>query len=158
MNINQKIYNIISMREISFLYEIDLKLKVNKNGPYKYFKSLIPEMEDVGNFINNLEENKIYVLIPFISINDKTIDPFMVLSQQILLTKNNDPTLLSGYLDSKIKDAVDLFNIKSLDRYFWIFKIQDYIIYSFIIWIIIFYYLFIKKIKNWTILNIKSIL
>jgi hypothetical protein len=96
MNINQKIYNIISMREISFLYEIDLKLKVNKNGPYKYFKSLIPEMEDVGNFINNLEENKIYVLIPFISINDKTIDPFMVLSQQILLTKKI--TILLYYL------------------------------------------------------------
>jgi len=125
MNINQKIYNIISMREISFLYEIDLKLKVNKNGPYKYYKSLIPEMEDIGNFINNLEEHKIYVLIPFISITDKTIDPFMVLSQQIIITKNNDPTLLSGYLDSKIKDAVDLFNIKSLDKYYLIFKYKS---------------------------------
>src|SRR5438445_542335 len=90
------------MREISFLYEIDTKLKVNKNGPYKYFKSLIPEIEDIDNFINNLEEHKIYVLIPFISISDKTNDPFMVLSQQILLTKNNDPTLLSGYLNNKI--------------------------------------------------------
>ena len=68
------------------------------------------DLDDVKNFLNNLDHDKIYILIPFISVNDRSDEPFTILSQQILITRNSTPVLLSNFIDDKTFKAFKLFN------------------------------------------------
>ena len=125
MYINKTVYDLISNKDIAFLHELNHKLKINKNGKYKYFKMNNFELEDIKNFLNNLDHKKIYILIPFISFNDRSDEPFTVLSQQILLTRDSIPVLLNNYLDSKINKTFELFNSNLINSYYTIFKYKS---------------------------------
>ena len=122
MNIHKTVYDLISKKDIAFLYEINHKLKINKYGRYKYFKMNNFELDNVKNFILNLDHDKIYILIPIISVNDRSDEPYTVLSQQILITRNSTPVLLSNFIDRKTNKAFELFNANFDYAYFTIFK------------------------------------
>jgi hypothetical protein len=83
------------------------------------------QKDDIRNFIINLESNKIYTLIPFVSIDCRVNDPFLTLSPQILITKNSDPLLLFNYLDDKINFAIDQFNIDRLENFYTVLKYKS---------------------------------
>lgn len=123
--INKKVYDVISNKDIAFLYELNYKLKINKNGKFKYFKMNNFELEDIKNFLNNLDHDKIFTLIPFISINDRVDEPFTILSQQILITKNSNPVLLANFIDSKISKTFELFNSNIDISFYTIFKYKS---------------------------------
>ena len=126
LELNQKIFEFISTKNISLLKDLDQKINIIKHGKFKYYKmvnDLI--LEDIKNFINNLDDDKLYTLIPFISINDRYDEPFMVLSQQILITRKSNPILLINYIDNKTQDAFSLFNAKFDTNYHTIFKYKS---------------------------------
>jgi hypothetical protein len=66
-----------------------------KKGEFKYYKSFSFDIEDVRNFLHVLDSDRIYTLIPFISINNKIVE------------------------------TINLFNIQSLDQFFTIFKYKS---------------------------------
>nr|YP_009487262.1 hypothetical protein [Russula foetens]AWB36164.1 hypothetical protein [Russula foetens] len=125
MNINPKIFEVISTKSISFLYELDHRLKINKNGKFKYFKLFNFEIEDIKNYLNKLDDDKIFTLIPLISKNDKTDEPCIILSQQILITSNSNPVLLANFIDSKISKTFELFNSNIDISFYTIFKYKS---------------------------------
>lgn len=56
------------------------------------------DLNNIKNFISNLDDDKIYTIIPFISFNARYDEPYTVLSQQILVTKQSNPVLIGNYI------------------------------------------------------------
>jgi hypothetical protein len=125
LEMNQKLFDLISVKEISFINEIDYRIDIIKNGKFKHYRFFCIDEYHIKNFLNNLDDNKVYSLIPFISINQRIDQPYMVLSQTILVTKQSNHLLIYNYLHNKIDDFVNLFNIDSLNAYYTIFKYKS---------------------------------
>lgn len=88
---------------------------MNKYGKFNYYKIYDFNHSKIWNFIYKIEENKVYTLIPFISKNDRPDEPYIILSQQILITYNSNPLLLTNYINNKINDTINLYNINGLE-------------------------------------------
>lgn len=125
LEMNQKLFDLISTKTITFLHDIDLRIDIIKNGKFKYYKFFSMEDKHIINYLNNLEANKIYSLIPLISKNDKIDEPFITLSQSILITNKSNPLLIYNYLYNKIDDSVNLFNMQNLNSYYIILKYKE---------------------------------
>jgi hypothetical protein len=90
-----KIFNLISIEEITFLKDLDRRITINKFGKFNYYK--INELRNQNlflEFINELEEGCVYTVIPIISRYDNSEDPFITLSKQILLTNKSNHLLI----------------------------------------------------------------
>jgi len=122
---NNKMFDILSTKEISFLNDLDTRIKIIKDGKFKYYKMLYLELDDIKNFLNNLDHDKIYTLIPFISVNNRSDEPYTVLSRQILITRNSKPVLINNYANNKINKAFELFNSDIKNSYYTIFKYKQ---------------------------------
>jgi|HubBroStandDraft_3_1064219.scaffolds.fasta_scaffold00084_8 hypothetical protein len=79
----------------------------------------------VWRFLWELETSKVYTLIPFISINNNHDEPYTILSRQILITKNSSSLLLSKYINTKINDTFDLYQMNSSIKFNVIFKYKE---------------------------------
>jgi hypothetical protein len=65
------------------------------------------------------------MLIPLISANNRPDEPYIILSQQILITNNSNSLLISEYINNKIIDTMNLYNINSLENTTLIFKYKS---------------------------------
>lgn len=110
-----KMFEIISTKEITYLKDLDKRIKINKFGRYNYWRIYEIRNYKVWSFLNELEDNKVYILIPYISANDRRDEPFIVLSQQILITSNSNSLLINDYINNKILNTVNLYNITELN-------------------------------------------
>lgn len=110
-----KMFEIISTKEITYLKDLDKRIKINKFGRYNYWRISEIRNYKIWNFLNELEDNKVYILIPYISANDRRDEPFIVLSQQILITSNSNSLLINDYINNKILNTVNLYNITVLN-------------------------------------------
>jgi hypothetical protein len=135
MNFNQKIlemkskiFELISTKEITFLKDLDKRISINKFGKY-YYKSNIYNIEldtsVVTNFLFSLSNEKIYTLILFISANNRPDEPYVILSQQILVTKNSNILIIHNYIENKINDAIILYNIDKIETFNIVFKYKQ---------------------------------
>ena len=120
-----KMFEIISTEEITYLKDIDKRIKINKYGKFNYYKIYDFNHSKIWNFIYKLEENKVYTLIPFLSKNDRPDEPYIVLSQQILITYNSNPILLTKFINNKINETFDLYNINKIEDITIIFKFKS---------------------------------
>jgi hypothetical protein len=113
---NPNILKLISTKEVTFLKEVNKTIIIDKNGEFKYFKFDSTWLTDIKDFISSLEDNKIYIIIPFVSMSCKIDDPYLILSRQILITKYSDPIIIHDYLYDKLDTAIDQFNIVDLNK------------------------------------------
>jgi len=120
-----KMFNFISTKEITYLKDLDKRIKINKHGKFNYYKIYEFNHSKFWNFISELEDNKVYTLIPFISKNDRPNEPYIVLSQQILITYNTNPMILTKFIDNKIIDTINLYNINKIEDAIIIFKFKS---------------------------------
>jgi hypothetical protein len=135
MNFNQKIqqmtskiFELISTKEITFLKDLDNRILIHKNGKFYYNSNICNSELDysiIKDFLSKLEFNKIYTLIPYLSINNKTDEPYIILSKQILISKASDSFILYDYIDDKIKETINLYNIDQLENFYIIFKFKQ---------------------------------
>lgn len=119
---NPKIFDLISTKEITYLRDVNKTINVNKYGEFKYFKIFRNEIDNIRNFTSNLDSNKIYTIIPFITISCKLDDPYIILSKQILFTKNSSHLLIHDFIMEKISVTIDQYNIRNLENYYLFFK------------------------------------
>src|ERR1700687_1547045 len=91
LEMNQNIFDLISTKELTLLKDLDSRINIIKKGEFKYYKSFSFDIEDVRNFLHVLDSDRIYTLIPFISINNKINESHTILSQQILITSKSNP-------------------------------------------------------------------
>ena len=112
--IKQQILKVISTNEISLLKDLSNKITIYRNGKFCYHKFLELDSNSVWKFLHELEEDQIYSLIPFISANDKPNEPYIILSQSILITSQSSSQLISQYVHEKCMKTLELYNIDEL--------------------------------------------
>lgn len=110
-----KMFDIISTKEITYLKDLDKRIKINLYGRFNYWRIYEITNYKIWNFLSELEDNKVYTLIPYISANDRRDEPFIVLSQQFLITKNSNSLLLTEFINNKIIETKYLYNITELE-------------------------------------------
>lgn len=64
-----------------------------------------------------LDDTKVYTLIPFISINNRSDEPYLILSQQILVTSYSNSLNITNYISRKIEQSFYFFNINELETF-----------------------------------------
>jgi len=79
--IQTKMFELISTKEITLLKELDNRIKINKFGKYNY-KNLHLHYSNIWRFLNDLESNKIYVIIPLLSRNSRPDQPYILLPSE----------------------------------------------------------------------------
>jgi len=119
-----KMFEIISTKEITYLKDLDKRIKLNKYGKFNYWRIYEIRNYKIWSFLNELEDNKVYTLIPYISANDRKDEPIIVLSQQILITSNSNSLLINDYINNKIIETKYLYNITELEGVL-IFKFKE---------------------------------
>jgi hypothetical protein len=109
-----QLLNLISTKEITLLKELDKLIHINKQGKFNYKN--IPNFLQIHilNFINRLDENSIYTIIPMISMFGKDDDPYIIISKQLLISRFSSSELIHDYLYDRMLIAIQDFGIENL--------------------------------------------
>jgi hypothetical protein len=122
--IKTKMFDLISIKEITFLKEMDQRIHFNKFGKY-YYHNLEFGYNNVGKFLNQLENKNIYVIIPIISRNNRPDQPYIILSQQLLVTNTSSALLIAKYINTKFNEMIELYGISDSDNLQLVFKYKQ---------------------------------
>lgn len=116
---NQNILKVFSSVKISYLFEVNKTININKYGEFKYFNIFRANITDIENFILNLDALKVYTVIPLMSINKSIDDPYITLSKQILISKYSNPSIVHEFLINKLTRTGELYELGDL-QYYWL--------------------------------------
>lgn len=108
--------------KITLLKDVSKNIIIYKKGEYKYFQIPLIQFEGITNFLLNLDNDKIFILIPFISPYCNLNDPILVLSKQLLITKNSKPRIVLDFLTDQLDKAITDFGLSDLNKYYLVFK------------------------------------
>jgi len=73
--------------KITFLSDINHCIDIQKQGRFKFYINFNFDIKLIQDFIDQLDDHEIYLMIPLISKFAKDNDPHIILSKQILVTK-----------------------------------------------------------------------
>jgi hypothetical protein len=112
--------NEFTKNELTFLSDIFLN-NIFKTGTSHYFKfstiNNIINREDLIQFIEILDINKAYVILPFISTRKLiSTNSIITLSDEILLSKISNYKLLENFLNSQISIEIEDLGVEDLDN------------------------------------------
>jgi hypothetical protein len=93
-NINLDLIKNTSVYQIDLLKDINKFININKKGKFNYTIISQFSLKSLDYFINNLESNSLYTIIPLISIHAKEDDPHIILNKQILVSKFSNPLII----------------------------------------------------------------
>lgn len=111
-----KLFELISKTEITYLKDLDQRITINKYGKFSYYKNQeFRNQSKIFNFLSELEDNTVYTVIPMISCNDNSDEPYIVLSKQLLVSNQSDHLVIWKYINNKIIDTTHLYNINELN-------------------------------------------
>lgn len=114
-----------SKESITYLSEQVTNKKLFQIGYYHFFKIPNLELEVLNDFLQILDFNKAYIVLPMLSTEGSIDDgPSLSLSKQILVTRHSDPIIISKFLLKQIKLAFKNYSIKNLDYYIVVFKFR----------------------------------
>lgn len=121
-----KMFDLISTKDITFLWNLDKRIEVNKFGKFNYhnFGEEI-HVNNIWKFLSQLDENKIYTIIPVLSKNNTPDEPFIILSQTFLVTKHSSYILIKKYLHDKIILTSELYKVDEIDNLSITFKYKE---------------------------------
>lgn len=110
--LKQKMFDAISTKDISFLWNLDKRIDVNKFGKFSYHNFIEFDSGEMVRFLSDLEIGKIYAVIPILSKNVTPDEPFIVLSQTFLITIKSNHRIILEYINQKIFDSEDWYSIE----------------------------------------------
>jgi len=118
-----QLLRLISTNEITMLKDMNNIIDIDLSGRFRHF--YIPNLELIGiqNFIMKLEDNTIFCIIPVISMFGKDSAPHLILSKQILISRNSSSKLIHDYLNYQLDIAISDFGIANLEN-------GDYLIFT----------------------------
>lgn len=114
MNLNQ-IKQYLTTNEISFLIDFDKTININKSSKCKFHKMFKLQVESIRDFIMELDEDKIYMITPFISVNCRLNDPYLNLSRQFLISNNSNSNLIHDFLYSQLETFKNNFQLNHIN-------------------------------------------
>lgn len=65
------------------------------------------EINKISNFIYNIKDDDVLLIIPFITVSNSIKDPYISLSSQFLICNNSDPILIYKFLVEQLNTAYD---------------------------------------------------
>jgi len=101
----------ISIKDITLMSDVHKDLFIDKSGKFHYYESKNFYMEFFYNFITGLSSNSLYTVIPIISVKNSPDEPYIVLSNSILVTKYSDYKLVHNYIFERYLKSKDSFEI-----------------------------------------------
>jgi hypothetical protein len=112
----------ISVDNVLLLSDINKDFFVDKSGKSNYLHVNSFEIEYFKDFINNLNSNYLYTVIPLISATNNPHESYIVLSRSILVTKYSDYSRIHYFIHRKYLDSLEDFNIKDTSNFTIILK------------------------------------
>ncbi len=112
----------ISNEEITLLSQIKKEYFINNSGKSNYYEIRNFESQYFYDFINDLEFNSLYNVIPMVSIKGNPHDPYIVLSNSMLVTRYYNHRIIQYYLYSKYHQTIKDFCMDNLEEYLLILK------------------------------------
>jgi hypothetical protein len=110
----------LSQQNITFLSDIDKKFEIDKSQKYNYFNIYDYSVNHITNFIEQIDENEILLIFPFITTTKDLNDPYLRLSNQFLVNNQSNPILISKYLEYRWNTSD--FSVNTDSQAFLIFK------------------------------------
>lgn len=114
--------NKITNTKITFLTDLPPRLVTYKSGKYLYQNLFSFEDKQIKYFIENLQDNTIFLIFPFITITKNANDPYLRLSNQYLVTKQSNSELIQNYLLDQWEYSE--WNIGDTSQYYLFFKLK----------------------------------
>jgi hypothetical protein len=114
-----------SNTNITFLSEQVKNKKLFKIGYYHYFKIPNLELNVLKDFLQLLDFNKAYIVLPILAKEEITgSGPILSLSKQILVTRDSNPIIISNFLLQQIEMACESYGISELENFIVVFKFR----------------------------------
>src|SRR5579859_3021275 len=122
-NLHIELLKRISNSNITLLKDVNKQIQINKNGKFKYYYLPFFDFNKIIEFIDNLENNYLYTIIPLIFLYGRDEDPHIILSKQILISSFYNPRIINDYLIKQLEKIVDDFGINLANKFYYlIFK------------------------------------
>ena len=122
--IKTKMFDLISVSEITFLKEMDKRIYINKFGKFFYL-NLDSTYNQIWRFLIRLDAKKVYIVIPMLSKNNRPDQPYIILSEQILITNESNAFIIAKFIGDKIDEVIELYGINDPDNLNLIFKYKQ---------------------------------
>lgn len=68
-----KMFEIISTKEITYLKGLDRRISIDKYGKFNYWKIYAANNSKIWDFLNQLEDDSLYTLIPILMIDQMNL-------------------------------------------------------------------------------------
>jgi hypothetical protein len=104
---NNNIIKNFSTKQIDFISNIPREILIDKKGRSLYFRMFGLEINKISNFIYNIRDDDVLLIIPFITVSNNIKDPYISLSSQFLICNNSDPILIYRFLVEQLNTAYD---------------------------------------------------
>jgi|SRR5580692_1970783 hypothetical protein len=118
----------VSTNQINFLSDINKKLFINKFNKSNYFNIRNNDKLNYLNFINSLDSDSLYMVIPILSLKGDPNKLYMVLGRSILITSYSSTELLYEYISNKYSESLEDYNLDELEDYILTFKYKKIIL------------------------------
>jgi hypothetical protein len=112
----------ISVNNITLMADVNKDFFIDKSGKSNYYVHNNFEMEYFSNFVNNLDSNALYSVIPLISVKKNLNEPYLVLSNTMLVTKYSSYREIHHYVYENYLQSIDDFGMDHLEDYNLVFK------------------------------------
>lgn len=126
MNISS-LLEYVSTEKVNFLIDLDKTINADKTGKCLHYQMFRLDNFHINNFLSNLDPEKLFIVMPLISINCKIDKPYLTLSRQILCSSQSDSKTIFNYLDSQLNNYFNEIKIDKFedDYYYTIFKYKS---------------------------------
>lgn len=117
--------SVFSKSDVTFLSEQVANKKLFKVGYYHFFKIPQLDLEILRDFLQLLDFNKAYIVLPILATTETKGDgPILSLSKQILVTRDSNIVTISNFLLKQIELACMNYSINELVNYTVVFKFR----------------------------------
>jgi len=133
-NINNTIINnqtfdlsLFSQDNITFLTDQVNNKNLFTIGYYHFFKLPLLELTVLKDFLQILDFNKAYIILPILATDTIKTDsggPILSLSKQFLVTRDSDPITIRNFLLKQIEIACENYGIADLENYTVVLKFR----------------------------------
>lgn len=97
----------LTTKQIDFISNIPKEILIDKKGRALYFRMFGLEINKISNFIYNIKDDDVLLIIPFITVSNTIKDPYISLSSQFLICNNSDPILVYRFLVEQLNVAYE---------------------------------------------------
>nr|YP_009487166.1 hypothetical protein [Russula compacta]AWB36068.1 hypothetical protein [Russula compacta] len=115
-----KLYKIflktISVNDIHLQSTFKKQIFLDKSAKSYYMTYKDYDTEDLKDFINDLDSNGLYSVIPMISMKSCLNKPYIVLSPSILVSKYSNYHFLTYFIHKKHMETIDEFDMKNIEK------------------------------------------